>query len=58
MSVKNQTTLETEKVLEKLKMETKEEFAIDVSKNLTSKEAGLTMRELVRIGQNQLVNKE
>ncbi|HLR34824.1 MAG TPA: small acid-soluble spore protein [Tissierellales bacterium] len=58
MSVKKQTTLETKKALEKLTIETKEEFSIDDPKNLTSKETGLTVRELVKMGQKQLINKE
>lgn len=49
---------EAREALEKFKMEIANEFGIDDPRNLASKHTGLIVRELVRMGQEELINKE
>lgn len=49
---------EAREALEMLKNELASEFEVDDPRNLASKHTGLIVRELVRIGQKQLIDKK
>lgn len=49
---------EAREALEKFKIEIANEFGVDDPRHLASKHTGLIVRELVRMGQEQLINKE
>jgi hypothetical protein len=47
---------EAREALEKFKMEIANEFGADDPRNLASKHTGLIVRELVRMGQEELID--
>lgn len=49
---------EAREALEKFKVEIANEFGEDDPRNLASKHTGLIVRELVKMGQEQLIDKE
>lgn len=49
---------EAREALEKFKAEIASEFGVDDPRNLASRHTGLIVRELVKMGQEELVDKE
>ncbi|OZV11026.1 small, acid-soluble spore protein, alpha/beta type [Tissierella sp. P1] len=47
---------EAREALEKFKMEIANEFGVDDPRNLASKHTGLVVRELVRMGEEELID--
>ena len=47
---------EAREAFEKFKMEIANEFGVDDPRNLASKHTGVIVRELVKLGENQLIN--
>ncbi|CAK7084641.1 alpha/beta-type small acid-soluble spore protein [Tissierella carlieri] len=47
---------EAREALEKFKMEIANEFGVDDPRNLASKHTGLVVRELIRMGEEELID--
>ena len=57
MSKKRLVVPEAREAFEQFKMEIANEFGEDDPRNLASKHTGMIVRELVKQGENQLINK-
>ena len=56
MSKKKLVVPEAREAFEQFKMEIANEFGEDDPRNMASKHTGMIVRELVRLGENQLIN--
>ena len=56
MSKKRLVVPEAREAFEQFKMEIANEFGEDDPRNLASKHTGIIVRDLVRLGENQLIN--
>jgi hypothetical protein len=56
MSKKKLVVPEAREAFEQFKMEIADEFGVDDPRNLASKHTGMIVRELVKQGENQLIN--
>lgn len=57
MAKKRLVVPEAREAFEQFKMEIANEFGVDDPRNLASKHTGMIVRELVKQGENQLINK-
>lgn len=56
MSKKKLVVPEAREAFEQFKMEIANEFGEDDPRNMASKHTGMIVRELVKLGENQLIN--
>lgn len=58
MSKRKLVVPEAREALEKLKMEIANEYGVDDPRNLASKHTGVIVRDLIKIGEESLIDKK